>query len=55
MSRKMSKKQLVSSARQHTFISLIVVKKYLAKHNVMALEDLPHLMNLSSPDFVLFP
>jgi hypothetical protein len=32
----------------------LVVKKYLTKHNVTALEHLSHSLDLSLPDFVLF-
>jgi hypothetical protein len=52
---KMGKKQLVSSASQHTCTSVISDKKYLAKHNVKALQYSPYSPNLSLPDFFLFP
>jgi hypothetical protein len=32
----------------------LVIKKYLAEHNVMALEHLPYPLYLSLPNFFLF-
>jgi hypothetical protein len=49
----MGTKHLVSSAQQHTFISVVGGQKYLAKYNVTALEHVPYSPDLSLPDFFL--
>jgi hypothetical protein len=47
-------KQLVSSARQLTYMLVVGGQKYLAKHNVMALEHPSYSLDLTSPNFLLF-
>jgi hypothetical protein len=44
-----------ASSAQQCNVHQSVVKKYSAKHNVMVLEHRPHSLDLSPPDFFLFP
>jgi hypothetical protein len=51
----MGKKQLVSFSLQHTCTSVGGSYKDLAQNNVMGLDLAPCSLDLSSPNFFLFP